>query len=616
MCGIAGIMAFDGKQISALELKKMTECMVHRGPDDDGFFTSGSVGLGMRRLSIFDVEGGHQPLSNENGDLKLVLNGEIYNHVELRQQLIARGHVFRTGSDAEVVLHLYEEKGVDALAELNGMFSFALYDSHRRALWIARDRVGIKPLFYAVDHDRIVFASDAKAIRSAYKTNIESQQMLKYLALGYVSGEETLWQGVTKLPPGHYLWIENGKVKMQRYWSVEKIGTRDICLLEAHEQLHGLLDDAINLQLRSDVPLGLFSSGGVDSSTLVALSTKKIAESLQTFTIRFRGKNSADADFAKKVALLYSTTHMEIPMGALEALEAFDEMLPFMDEPIADSALLPAYLVSKVARDLGIKVLLNGAGGDEIFGGYSRHLPAKFGSPTWVAENLPKSLRKLTSVVGSFFQPDRSIRASDPFLAWGGSISGINFYSARKLLNDPCDYSSLIRAIREEYEDLEYSSSSHGYTHARMLLDFQKYLPQDVLALTDKATMAASVEGRVPLLDHRLVEFAFSLPIDINLHNRKAKGLLKRTMSDYLPKDLMNRQKEGFNSPDAVWLSDDSVINLEEELLEARTPILEQIINRSALETILRSPHQRRHSSSILFSLFLFNRWHRTHLAV
>lgn len=613
MCGIAGIMAFDGKKISTSELKKMTECMVHRGPDDDGFFTFDSVGLGMRRLSIFDVEGGHQPLSNEDGDLKLVLNGEIYNHVELRQQLIARGHVFRTGSDAEVVLHLYEEKGVDALAELNGMFAFALYDSHRKALWIGRDRIGIKPLFYAMDHDRIVFASDAKAIRSVYKTNIESQQILKYLALGYVSGEETLWQGVTKLPPGHYLWIENDKVKLQKYWSLDRIGNYDIGIEEAHEKLDFLLHDAINLQLRSDVPLGAFSSGGVDSSSLVALASKKLPEALKTFTICFKGKNSADADFAKKVAHLYGTTHLQVPMGALEATEALDELLPKLDEPIADSAILPSYIISKIAREQGIKVLLNGAGGDEIFGGYTRHFPPRFGSPSWVAENLPNSMRQVVSSVWSLFQPYRSVRASDPVLAWGASISGVNFHSSRKLLRDPGAYTNLLSAIKEEYKDLISTSAGHGYTYDRMLIDYQKYLPQDVLSLTDKATMSASVEGRVPLLDHRLVELAFSLPAEVNLYKGQAKGLFKRVMLNDLPEDLINRKKEGFSSPDAVWLSDDKCFNLAEELLEAKTPLFDEIINPSALEKLLNSREQRKHSASLLFALYLFNRWHRMH---
>ncbi len=615
MCGIAGIVAFDGQQISTAELKAMTDRMVQRGPDDDGFFTAGSVGLGIRRLSIIDVEGGHQPLSNEVGDLHLVLNGEIYNHVELRQQLVARGHVFQTVSDAEVVLHLYEEQGIDALAELNGMFAFALYDSRRQALWIARDRIGIKPLFYAVSHDRIVFASDIRALRSAYSTDIEPQQVLKYLALSYVPGAETVWRGVQKLPPAHYLWIEGGNITLEKYWSLSGIGVWQGSVEEAQEQLEVLLHDAIKLQLRSDVPLGVFLSGGLDSSAIVALAAEQLSEPLRTFTIRFEGKGSADGYFARKIAQRYATSHIEIPMGPAEAAAAIDELLPMMDEPLSDSALLPAYWLSKAARDQGIKVLLNGAGGDEIFGGYSRHWPARFGSPTWVAESLPKQLRQIVAGAWSLFQSHRAVRAIDPVFAWATSISGVNLHAARQLLRDPGDYDTLVSAIRAEYNGLDSSPVTLGYAHTRMSLDLHKYLPGDVLSLTDKATMAASMEGRFPLLDHRLVEFAFSLPSGINLLNREPKGLLKRVMCNRLPADLLSRKKEGFNAPDEVWLQDDRGIDLAGELLEARTPILDDLINPKVLEAMLASPQQRSRSASMLFALFLFNRWHRAQLA-
>ena len=420
MCGIAGIVAWDGRQISTSELKLMTDRMVQRGPDDEGFFTAGSVGLGMRRLSIIDVEGGHQPLSNEAGDLHLVFNGEIFNHLELRHQLIARGHVFRSASDAEVVLHLYEDQGIDALAELNGMFAFALHDSRSQALWIARDRLGIKPLFYAVSRDHISFASDIKALREAYSTDIEPQQVLKYLALSYAPGAETVWHGVRKLPPAHYLWIEGGRVTLEKYWSLNGIGAWNGSLEAAQEQLEALLQDAIRLQLRSDVPLGVFLSGGLDSSTIVALAAEQSTAPLRTFTIGFAGKGSADEYFARQIAKRYATSNIEIPMGPAEAAKAIDELLLILDEPLADSALLPAYWLSKVARDEGVKVLLNGAGGDEIFGGYVRHWPARIGSPTWVAESMPKKLRQIVAGAWSLFQPHRAVlkrNQSQPGLA-------------------------------------------------------------------------------------------------------------------------------------------------------------------------------------------------------
>ena len=615
MCGIAGIVAFDGRRIATSELKAMTDRMVQRGPDDDGFFTLESVGLGMRRLSIIDVEGGHQPLTNEAGDLHLVFNGEIYNHLELRQQLVARGHVFRTASDGEVVLHLYEEQGTDALAELNGMFAFALYDSRRQALWIARDRIGIKPLFYAVSRDQVAFASDVKALRSSYSTDVEPQQVLKYLGLGYAPGAETVWRGVLKLPPAHFLWIEGGKVTLEKYWSLSGIGAWRGGIDAAQEQLEALLHDSIRLQLRSDVPLGVFLSGGLDSSTIVALAAEQLVEPLRTYTISFEGKRSADEGFSRRIAQRYTTSHVEIYLGPVEAAKAIDELLATMDEPLSDSALIPSYWLSKAARDQGIKVLLNGAGGDEIFGGYVRHWPPKCWNPTWVAENLPKPLRQIVAGAWSLFQPHQAIRAIDPSIAWVANISGVDLHTARLLLREPGDYATLVSAIRTEFGSLESSPATLGYAHTRMSMDLQKYLPEDVLSLTDKATMAASVEGRVPLLDHRLVEFAFSLPSQINLLGSEPKGLLKRVMRNRLPADLLSRRKEGFNTPGDVLLQDDRVIDLAGELLEARTPVLDALINPKVLEAMLASPQGRSRSAPMLFALFLFNRWHRAQLA-
>ncbi|MDB4877487.1 MAG: hypothetical protein JWM41_3933 [Gemmatimonadetes bacterium] len=613
MCGIAGIVAFDGRTVAKAELAAMTDRMIQRGPDDDGFMVAGPVGLGMRRLSIIDVAGGHQPLTNETGDLHLVLNGEIYNHLELRQQLIGRGHIFRTASDAEVVLHLYEEEGVKALASLNGMFAFALFDARRGSVWVARDRLGIKPLYYALANDRVVFASDITALRSAYPTDVVPEQLLKYLALSYVPGVETIWRGVHKLPPAHYLLVESGKVTTHRYWAVGCMGTWRGTEADAARQLEELLHDAIRLQLRSDVPLGVFLSGGLDSSTIVALAADQVAEPLRTFTVRFEGKVSGDEGFARRIATQYGTTHAEISMGREDAGTALDELLSRMDEPLSDSALLPAYWLSKAARAQGIKVLLNGAGGDEIFGGYRRHWRPKVGSPTWVAESLPNPLRRLVASAWSLLQPDRAARAIDPALAWATGVSGVNLYTIRHVLREPDDYRALVRAARVEYQPVADAGATSEYARARMHLDLETYLPDDVLSLTDKATMAASVEGRVPFLDHRLVEFAFSLPSEINLAGGQPKGLLKRCMQGRLPRDLLTRSKEGFNAPDEIWLQNDRGMNLTDELLENRSRVLDRLIDPVALERTLASPERRRRSAATLFALFLFNRWYRAH---
>jgi asparagine synthase (glutamine-hydrolysing) len=612
MCGIAGIVAFDGRPVCASDIRAMTDRMKQRGPDDEGSFTAGPVGLGMRRLSIIDVEGGHQPLSNEAGDIHLVFNGEIYNHVELRQQLIERGHAPRTASDGEVIVHLYEEKGPACLADLNGMFAIALYDARTKTVWLARDRLGIKPLFYSVTERSLAFASDINALRAAHPTDIDPGQVVKYMGLSYVPDTQTIWKGVRKLPPAHFATVTGSRLTVQKYWSVSGIGQARISADEATEQLEFLLRDALRLQLRSDVPLGVFLSGGVDSSALVAMAAGQLAEPLRTFTIQFDDKGSLDGEFAGQVARQYATRHTVLPMGPADAITALDELLPMMDEPLSDSALLPAYLLSKAARAEGIKVLLNGAGGDEIFGGYSRHRPARMGTPTWVAETVPSPFRQLVAGGWSAFQPDRAARASDAGFAWAAGVSGVNLPAARSILRNPRDYESMTEAIREEFTGLDASQAGLGYSHARMELDLRTYLPQDVLALTDKATMAASVEGRVPLIDHRLVEFAFSLPISVNLLEDAPKGLFKRVLRDRLPAALLNRRKEGFNPPDAAWLRNDGRMSLADELLGAATPMLNDLFDRTALESLINNPAQRRRSASMLFALFIFNRWQRS----
>jgi asparagine synthase (glutamine-hydrolysing) len=611
VCGIAGIATLNGRPVKESEIRRMTGRMMHRGPDDDGFFTEDSVGIGMRRLSIIDVSGGQQPLSNEASDCFLVLNGEIYNHVELRRQLVSRGHVFRTKSDAEVVLHLYEDHGKDALTYLNGMFAFALYDSRRRALWIARDRLGVKPLFYAMTSDRLAFASDVNALRMAHTTDVAADQVIKYLGLGYAPGVETVWRDVHKLPPAHYMWIEGRDVAIQRYWSLEDECSWSGTQAAADEELAALLGDAVNLQLRSDVPLGVFLSGGLDSSSIVALASEQLTEPLRTFTVRFEGKKGSDQHFANEVAQRYETRHEVIPMDAGDAARSLDELIPLLDEPIADSAIVPAYFLSKAGRARGMTVLLNGAGGDEVFAGYSRHWPAPVASPAWCADNVPAPLRRILVAAWSGFQPDRAARAIDPTHAWAAGISGINFVAARRLLKHPADYALMLDAIRVEHAGIDGAPRGHDGVRRKMRLDLNHYLPENVLSLTDKATMAASVEGRVPLLDHRLIEFAFALPPSIALPGNEPKGLLKRAMRGRLSEGLLGRGKEGFNAPDAVWLNDDAGFDLRGELLDSRTEILDSLLDVRALEATLASPDLRSRSSALLFALYLFNRWYR-----
>ena len=613
MCGIAGIYRFDKRPISESDIRKMTNSMVHRGPDDDGIFVEGSLGIGMRRLSIIDVDGGHQPLSNEKGNLHLVMNGEIYNYLELRQELTARGHCFSTGSDAEVILHLYEEKGVKAVDDLNGMFAFALYDSDDHLLWIGRDRLGIKPLFFAKIGEYFAFSSDIKSLRTQYPSSISSERTIQYLTLGYLPEEHTMWDNISKLLPGHHAIISHdGGIKISSYWSINNFGTWCGSLKEAEEQLEGLLTDSVKLQLRTDVPFGAFLSGGIDSSAIVAIASGQLKEPLKTFTIDFEGKeSSADSSFAKQVSQRYDTEHFNLKMTFLDAIKSLDELLGIIDEPLGDSALIPIYSLSKFARERGVKVLLNGAGGDEIFGGYARHWKPRFPTPAWAAENVPQPFRNGLSKAWSVFQPQRGMRASDPRISWGVNISGVDINALIDILKNNEAFGAISRTLFSEHGALvERDTNINSYSYQRMLMDIKNYLPNNILSLTDKATMAASVEGRVPFLDHRLVEFAFSLPDRTNLLD-SPKGLFKKVAGKLLPQEVLERKKEGFNPPDQGWFGQRLKSVISDELLGNSGEILSNMIDLHKLEKLLKNPKRTKHAAATLYSLYLFNVWHR-----
>jgi len=615
MCGICGVSYFDGKKVTKDQLSKMTDAMVHRGPDDEGFYISGNTGIAARRLSIIDLDTGHQPISNEDDSIWVVLNGAIYNYVETRKDLEKMGHVFKTKTDTEIIVHLYEEKGLDALKDLNGMFVFALYDSRKKGLWLVRDRLGIKPIYYAEFKDKLIFSSDLNSLNALKNFDVNPTSFLKYLGLAYVPTPYTIYHGVEKLPPAHYLWIEHGQVSCHKYWQLGKIQSWKGTSEKAAEELERLLADSVRLRLRSDVPVGVFLSGGLDSSAVTALAARATETAINTLTINFDKKYGKDSQFAHSVASLYSTAHTEVVFGVESLLQELDELIAFIDEPVADTAIIPTFLLSKIARKNGIKVLLTGAGGDEIFGGYLRHFRPRLGSPRWVAENLPSPLRHLISYGWSLFQPQRGLRAGDSALAFGAEMSGSNLAFYRRIFKDDNFYRELVKAIRTQFGNFDHEGKKLGYSYARMKTDLENYLVDNILSLTDKASMAASVESRVPLLDHRLVEFAFSLPAEINIDGAEPKSLFKRALTKYLPPELLNRSKEGFNAPIDAWMTKPVISIIRQELLGATVPLLKELLNLSAVEAVLVDPVQRYGSGNSIFSLYVFNRWWRTNSA-
>ena len=606
MCGIVGIVCFDGAPVESNDLKRMTDRMFHRGPDDEGFYIDSSFGIGMRRLSIIDLKSGEQPLTNESGTLQVVMNGEIYNYLELRKILKSKGHQLKTGSDTEVIVHLFEEYGIDCINYLNGMFAFALFDKKKQQLWIVRDRAGIKPLYYVEIEDNLYFSSDVKSLREINNFSVDSEKLLSYLTLSYVQEPFSIWEGVKKLPPASYMKIDRDGFHIKKYWGIKNFENYNIKFQEVGEELEYLLNDSIRLQMRSDVPVGVFLSGGVDSSTIVALASQKV-DRLNTFTVNFESKNGRDNDYAIMVSKLYKTNHFQYTMNYDNYIDATNKFLKILDEPIADSACIPSFYLSGKAREMGIKVLLNGAGADEIFGGYSRHFQGSWGSPSWFSNSKSFFLRNLIYYLIKSYDYEKATRYRDPVISWATGISGVNPIILKDIINHRINSKIIDRSL-----DIYRGVHNEGFktSYEKMVNDFNHYLPNNILSLTDKSTMAVSVEGRVPFLDHRIIEFAFSLPYRNNLKNDIPKGLLKELMSSRLPKDLLYRKKEGFNAPDHKWAAHLKEV-YHNELIDQMTGPLDDVINKRKFLKILSSEKGRIKNGSLLNALYLFNKWYR-----
>lgn len=606
MCGIFGVVRLDGQKVDASALAVLNRNMMRRGPDDDGVEMHGCVAIGMRRLAIIDLATGHQPLSNETGTIHLVLNGEIYNYRELRRELEGRGHRFRTHTDVEVLVHLYEECGTEAIHRLNGMFAFALYDRAKGLVWLARDRLGIKPLFYHRSRGEFVFSSDLTGLAEVSGARISTAAIAAYLGFSYFPAPLTPYEDVWRLHPGEEIVITAGRVTQRRYWSIAAAPPSKSAPDEARSELLTLLEESVGMQLVSDVPLGVFLSGGVDSSAIAALAAKKLGrEPLRTFTVDFVDKSGSDAQYADLMARAIGANHTTIRVTPQEQQQTFEELIELMDEPMSDTAIVPTYIISRCARDHGVKVLLSGAGGDELFGGYPRHFAGEPFSATWLA-NLPSVPRSLAATVLGWRNGNWGMRFRSQARDFAVQISGVNLAMLREALIPKELHADLLESI-----DSAFSSAAQKGSYPRMLLDAQNYLPNNVLTLTDKGTMMASVEGRVPLLDHRLVDFAFSIPESINLERGEAKAMFRSALNGLVPDTILNRSKEGFNAPILPWVEAHAQ-TIEQELVHEATPELSGLVRLDVVQRFLRAPALRRQAASSLYSLYVLNRWIRS----
>jgi asparagine synthase (glutamine-hydrolysing) len=565
MCGICGIVSFEGGHVTDKSiLQRMNQTLYHRGPDDDGYYQDSQASLAMRRLSIIDLFTGQQPIANENGDVWVVYNGEIYNFQSIRAELQQRGHQFKTQTDTEIIVHAYEEYGDECVKRFNGMFALALWDSRRCRLLIARDHLGIKPLYYWAGQDKLVFGSELKALvaHPDVPRQINLTAVDLFLSLEYIPSPLTIYENVFKLPAGHILVVEDGELKLSQYWDVlhQPIGeTEDECA----ETLAGLLKEAVQIRLISDVPLGAFLSGGIDSSAVVGYMSQFGSKPVQTFSIGFEDDTYNELPYAEAVAKHFCTDHhYEVLNPDIASLA--EQLVQHHDEPFADTSIFPTYLVSKLARQ-HVKVALSGDGGDELFAGYD----------TYLAEQLNHHYGKLPGALRRNVLPAFA-KMLPPQPAKKGMINKVKRMIEGGALDPALQHTRWMIFMDEREKNSLYQfdlkeSLKHGSTAGffgeyfqradsfdalaqQQYVDMKTYLPDDILTKVDRMSMAVSLEARVPLLDHRIAEFGLNLPPHMKLNGSRTKIILRRALRRLVPDLVLEKPKQGFSIPMKHWL--------------------------------------------------------------
>jgi asparagine synthase (glutamine-hydrolysing) len=630
MCGICGFFG-ESVALSDEALERMNKTLVRRGPDEGGRFRDCGVGLAMRRLSIIDLAGGRQPIRNEDATVWVVFNGEIYNYRELRAGLLQRGHRFETHSDTEVIVHLYEEHGERLVDHLRGMFAFALWDSRRRRGLLARDRLGIKPLFYAHMGDTLVFGSEIKAVLASgiVRRELDYQALDAFLTFTYIPAPLTIYQAVRKLEPGHLLIWERGKVEDRRYWDLDvSRPDRDTGSQEWLEQFNRAINDAVSSHMISDVPVGAFLSGGIDSSLVVALMSEHVDEPVHTFTIGFDGAPNPLIDerpLAKQVAARYGCDFHEYAVQP-DFREIVGEIVNAFDEPFADDSVIPSYYVSQFAR-ASVKVAMSGLGGDELFAGYERYSGMLLSD--YYSRLVPAPLHRqlIQPLIGCLTEPaqgggrvdhakrfSRSVLQS-PAKRYLGFVSTLDAWERQRLYSHKTsrdiDFDATDRIVTEPFERC---AAKDDLTSA-LYVDMKTYLPEDILALSDRLSMWHSLEIRVPFVDHRLVELSARLPTLYKLDWRRKKILLKRMAAQRLPAEIIKHRKQGFEAPMAVWLRT-ALGDYARDILGSNrlcnTGLFDHDYVNARLEEHLTG-HRR--NNKLLFSLIMFQEWYERHFS-
>ncbi len=621
MCGIAGkVNRASDRSVDPELIRAMTRAIAHRGPDDEGFYVSGRIGLGMRRLSIIDLAGGHQPIANEDGSIWIVFNGEIYNYREIRKTLEAKGHRFATQSDTEVIVHLYEEKGVEALHDLRGMFAFALWDAPRERLFLARDRVGKKPLCYAPIDGGLAFGSEIKAllVDPAIHREVDPEALDLYLSFQFVPAPRTMFQGIFKLPPGHYLLWEGREATVTPYWRPPD-GTSDLSLDEAQDRLLALLTEAVDLRLVSDVPIGAFLSGGLDSATVVGLMSRLRSEPVRTFSIGFAEDAYNELPFARRAADAFKTMHREFIVRP-NVVEILPQLVRQYDEPFADKSAIPTfYLCREAAKE--VKVALSGDGGDEAFAGYSKYAAAERSYlrerlTGWAADRWgPQLLRALWTGEGGRLAHAARRKLFRALCPAAPSLYYTEFFDGcgkRGILSRDT-VSRVGRAGLDQLLALWEGARGRSSSALDQMLriDFAWYLPGDLLVKMDLASMAHGLEVRSPFLDHRLLEFAFSLPPCYKVAGSETKLLLKRAAARFVPEDIVARRKMGFGLPLKEWFRGE-LRDVVRGVLLRPDAAANRWFHRPGVERLVDAHLSGRENHAFrLWALIVFHLWHQ-----
>lgn len=624
MCGIHGIYRFDGLSVAPQALSAMGNATRHRGPDDEGMHIDGPCGIAMRRLSIIDLAGGHQPLSNVEQTLWLVCNGEIYNYRELRAELRAKGYHFKTGSDSEVLLHLYDAEGDDFVLRLNGMFDFALWDLRRRRLLIGRDRLGVKPLYLMQGAQYLAFATEAKALLTLPGVSPELNRgaVASYLHLGYVAAPDCIFKGIRKLPPATLLAIEGGQVREWRYWRLPDHIDQRASELAWIDRVRRQLEESVRMQMVSDVPIGAFLSGGVDSSAVVGFMAKHSHQPIRTYAIGFTGGEAEalynELPYARRVADIFGTQHREIVVRP-DVVSLLPKLLWHMDEPMSDTAFITTFLVSEFARQ-DVKVILSGVGGDELFGGYRRYLGEHYAQQY---RRLPGWLRRSAASISGRLPADRhsallnTMRLAKGFLSSAEMTADDRYRHYLQVLDRETISALVMRPDAAQTDPLGLAFAAAGDKDPlnRMFgVDAETQLPDDLLMLTDKMSMAVSLECRVPLLDHLLVELAASMPTAIKVRGGRLKHVLKESLCDLLPKDILERKKRGFGTPMGAWLKKE-LSPLLRRLLAPEVVLRRGLFRQSVLDRLVADHEANRiDGTDSLLALINLEIWSRIYL--